>query len=108
MHPCAAAGCRILATEMHEGRIALPELLDDLAAEGLSRVMVEGGAATAAAFLAEGLVDQIGIFEGPIEIGREAGVAAPDLAPYLADFVAAGKASFGEDRYTEYLRPLKV
>ncbi len=31
-----AAGCRILATETHDGRIALPELLDDLAAQGIA------------------------------------------------------------------------
>ena len=41
------AGARLLATETYDGRVALPELLEDLAAQGMSSVLVEGGAATA-------------------------------------------------------------
>ena len=63
------AGIGFLATETFEGRVALPELLEDLAARGLSSVMVEGGAETARAFLDDGLVDRIVLFSGEAEIG---------------------------------------
>ena len=56
------AGARFLATETFDGRVALPELLEDLAAKGMSSVLVEGGAATAKYFLDEGLVDRIALF----------------------------------------------
>jgi diaminohydroxyphosphoribosylaminopyrimidine deaminase/5-amino-6-(5-phosphoribosylamino)uracil reductase len=39
----AAHGVDFIACETHDGRIALPELLEDLAARGLSSVFVEGG-----------------------------------------------------------------
>ncbi len=59
-----------------DGRVALPELLEDLAAQGMSSVLVEGGAATARYFLDEGLVDRIVLFRGAVVIG-EGGIAAP-------------------------------
>ncbi|NTS29939.1 bifunctional diaminohydroxyphosphoribosylaminopyrimidine deaminase/5-amino-6-(5-phosphoribosylamino)uracil reductase RibD [Phyllobacterium sp. BT25] len=101
----AAAGCRILATETDCGATALPELLEDLAAQGLSTVMVEGGAAVATSLLDENLVDRIALFEGAVVIGSEAGVAGPDLNPHIArDFKQLNEFRFGEDRYREYVR----
>jgi diaminohydroxyphosphoribosylaminopyrimidine deaminase/5-amino-6-(5-phosphoribosylamino)uracil reductase len=38
-----SAGVRILAAELYDGRLALPEFLEDLAGQGISTVMVEGG-----------------------------------------------------------------
>ena len=38
------AGVRFIGTETHEGGVALPELLEDLAALGMASVLVEGGA----------------------------------------------------------------
>ena len=70
------AGVRFLATETFEGRVALPELLEDLAAHGISSVMVEGGAETVRAFLEDGLVDRIVLFRGEVEIGAD-GIASP-------------------------------
>ena len=40
-----ASGAHWLPCEIYEGHVALPELLDDLAATGIQSVMVEGGAA---------------------------------------------------------------
>ena len=65
----ASAGATTLGTELYDGRIALPELLEDLSARGIATLMVEGGAEVARAFLDEGLVDRIGLFQGPSEIG---------------------------------------
>ncbi|MGH6773978.1 bifunctional diaminohydroxyphosphoribosylaminopyrimidine deaminase/5-amino-6-(5-phosphoribosylamino)uracil reductase RibD [Brucella tritici] len=99
-----AAGCRILATEAYDCRIALPELMDDLAAQGISSVLVEGGAGVAKSFLEEGLVDRLAIFRSPIEIGPEHGVAVDGLETHIADkFKILRQARYGDDAYAEYL-----
>ncbi|MBB2970465.1 diaminohydroxyphosphoribosylaminopyrimidine deaminase/5-amino-6-(5-phosphoribosylamino)uracil reductase [Mesorhizobium sp. RMAD-H1] len=98
------AGCRILATESINGRIALPELLEDLAAQGIATVMVEGGANVAEYFLSEGLVDRIALFEGPDAIGEEQGVAVSGLRSHMAGFSPSREARFGADRFTELTR----
>lgn len=99
-----AAGVEFLATEMAAGMIALPELLEDLAARGLSTLMVEGGAETARAFLADDLVDRIAVFQGPAPIG-EGGVASPlDRDHIPAGFRLFREARYGDDLYREYAR----
>lgn len=50
--------------EMESGRIALPELMDDLAAKGIQSILVEGGARIAESFLKDDLVDEIIIHIG--------------------------------------------
>ncbi len=45
-----AAGATFIGAEDDDGRIALPELLDDLAQRGLGTLMVEGGSAIARSF----------------------------------------------------------
>ena len=98
------AGVTILGTELHEGRIALPELLEDLAERGIVTLMVEGGAEVARAFLAEGLVDRLCLFEGPGQIGGE-GIASPILPTKVGpQFTALREERFGEDIYREYVR----
>ncbi|MBC8130942.1 MAG: bifunctional diaminohydroxyphosphoribosylaminopyrimidine deaminase/5-amino-6-(5-phosphoribosylamino)uracil reductase RibD, partial [Rhizobiaceae bacterium] len=76
--PFRAAGCDFIACEAEPGteRIALEEMLEDLAARGISSILVEGGAKTGAAFLAQGLVDRIILVEGEIVVGED-GVSAP-------------------------------
>jgi diaminohydroxyphosphoribosylaminopyrimidine deaminase/5-amino-6-(5-phosphoribosylamino)uracil reductase len=101
-----AAGCRILATETDCGATALPELLDDLAAQGILTLMVEGGATVARSFLQEGLVDRLARFQGPIAIGDGSGVAGPELHSHIArEFKLLRQYRFGDDRYSEYVRP---
>ncbi|MDD9909779.1 MAG: bifunctional diaminohydroxyphosphoribosylaminopyrimidine deaminase/5-amino-6-(5-phosphoribosylamino)uracil reductase RibD [Ahrensia sp.] len=69
-------GVTRLAAELHDGRIALPEMLEDMAADGVSSLMVEGGAAVAQSFLASSLVDSLALFTAPTVIGKE-GLASP-------------------------------
>jgi diaminohydroxyphosphoribosylaminopyrimidine deaminase/5-amino-6-(5-phosphoribosylamino)uracil reductase len=98
------AGIRFLATETFEGRVALPELLEDLAARGLSSVMVEGGAETARAFLDDGLVDRIVLLRGPVEIGSD-GIRSPvDEDSIPAGFELKRDWVFGKDRCQEWAR----
>lgn len=99
-----AHGVRFLATETHAGRIALPELLEDLAAQGVATVLVEGGAVTARAFLDDGLVDRIALFRGPRTIGA-GGIAAPfDPDDMPSGFRQVRTADYGADRYFEWVR----
>ena len=103
--PALDAGCEILPCELVGGRIALPELLDDLGARGVMSLLIEGGAAVAKSFMDEGLVDRLALFEGASAIGDSGAVASP-LLPQLAPpgFVAAGRWQFGEDTLYAYER----
>ncbi|WP_306118713.1 MULTISPECIES: bifunctional diaminohydroxyphosphoribosylaminopyrimidine deaminase/5-amino-6-(5-phosphoribosylamino)uracil reductase RibD [unclassified Roseitalea] len=95
----AARGVRIIASEAHDGRLALPELTEDLAAIGVASLLVEGGAAIASAFLAEGLVDRIALFDSDVAVGQ-GGVRAPLTAASLpAGFAVTRRAAYGADRF---------
>ncbi len=99
-----AAGVRILATEIHDGRVALPELFEDLAAQGIMSVLVEGGAALAKSLLAEALVDRIVLFSASMTIGG-GGIASPVTAQNVPDgFAQMRDDVFGGDRCTEWVR----
>ena len=98
-------GCEILPCETEDGRVALPELLEDMAAIGIHSVLVEGGARTARAFLDEGLVDELMLFTGGTAIGdAEELVASPVSNGHLAAFEKRETLALGEDRLTRYTR----
>ena len=59
IHPCL------------EWRGDLPDLLDELGADGVLQLMVEGGANTAAQFHAEGLVDRYVVYLAPAVFGGD-------------------------------------
>ena len=100
----AERGVGFISAELHEGRIALPELLEDLAAQGFLTLMVEGGAETARDFLDEGLVDRIALFTGPAAVGAD-GIASPVTpASVPSGYRLARRARFGDDLYHEYTR----
>lgn len=100
------AGVKFLATETYDGRVALPELLEDLGNQGMSRIIVEGGADTARAFLDEELVDRIALFYGPEAIGTD-GIAAPIGRDHIpAGFSLVREARFGEDSFAEWIREI--
>ncbi|MFN3764094.1 MAG: bifunctional diaminohydroxyphosphoribosylaminopyrimidine deaminase/5-amino-6-(5-phosphoribosylamino)uracil reductase RibD [Aliihoeflea sp.] len=97
-------GVGFIACDEHEGRIALPEFLEDLAARGVLTLLVEGGAETARQFLAEGLVDRLVLFVGPQPIGQ-GGIASPvDPAAIPAGFRLLRRDIFGADICFEYVR----
>lgn len=98
------AGVQCLAVETADGQVALPELTEDLAARGLSTLFVEGGAYTAAAFLAEGLVDKLCLFVAPRELGVDA-VASPVTPDSIPDgFHLVRRERYGQDDYFEYVK----
>ncbi|MBY8918770.1 bifunctional diaminohydroxyphosphoribosylaminopyrimidine deaminase/5-amino-6-(5-phosphoribosylamino)uracil reductase RibD [Nitratireductor rhodophyticola] len=100
----AEAGVDFLGVELHDGEIALPEFLEDLAARGVLTLMVEGGAFTARMFLEEGLVDRLALFTGPSKIGP-GGIAAPVDCDHIPEgFRLLREARFGDDVYLEYVK----
>ncbi|MFC5386386.1 bifunctional diaminohydroxyphosphoribosylaminopyrimidine deaminase/5-amino-6-(5-phosphoribosylamino)uracil reductase RibD [Aquamicrobium segne] len=97
-------GVRLIGTDVHDGRIALPELLEDLASLGMSSLMVEGGAAVARSFLEEGLVDRIVLFLGTVEVGAQ-GVPAPlDASRMPPGFQKTRQMRFDQDDYVEWVK----
>ncbi|MFZ1813409.1 MAG: dihydrofolate reductase family protein, partial [Rhizobiaceae bacterium] len=101
-----ARGCELLPCEMHEGRVALPELLEDLAARGIVSLLVEGGAGVARSFLEEGLVDALELFVSPVTLAPEgAAIRSPVTPDTVPDgFRLTGTWQFGEDRLHSYRR----
>lgn len=86
----------------------LPAVLRALAERGITRLMVEGGARVASAFLAAGLVDDIWLLQSPLTIGPD-GVAALGAQPLSAitqspRFKARATETLGADTLTIYGR----
>lgn len=100
----AEVGVQFLAVDTADGEVALPELVEDLAARGLSTLFVEGGAHTANAFLEDDLVDKLCLFVSPLELGAESVVApvTPEALP--EGFRLVREERFGEDQYFEYVK----
>lgn len=83
----AAAGVRMLpVAAAGDGRPALEAALKALAAEGLERIMVEGGGQVAASFLRGDLVDRIEWFRAPLLLGAE---GRPGIGPLALSELAA-------------------
>ncbi|MBL4890763.1 MAG: bifunctional diaminohydroxyphosphoribosylaminopyrimidine deaminase/5-amino-6-(5-phosphoribosylamino)uracil reductase RibD [Rhizobiaceae bacterium] len=93
--------CQLIACEIHEGQIALPELLDDLAEKGITSLMVEGGSKVATSFLADGLVDAIELFVGT-GAADEKPTDQAILSPVTLDNVPSGFCSVEE---WEFINP---
>ena len=102
----AALGVRFVACEAdpETGRIALPELMEDLAATGIGSILVEGGAETGASFLDADLVDRLILVTGEVTIG-EGGLAGPiDVVAARQRFSAGRTMRLGADRWYEFAR----
>ncbi|MEP1206010.1 MAG: bifunctional diaminohydroxyphosphoribosylaminopyrimidine deaminase/5-amino-6-(5-phosphoribosylamino)uracil reductase RibD [Rhizobiaceae bacterium] len=93
----ADLGVTLFAAESHEGRLALPEFVEDLANAGFSSLMVEGGAEVAASFLEHQLEDEIWLFTSGVTIGR-GGIASPLTANSLPNgYIASRTLQLGDD-----------
>ena len=103
----AAAGVEVIELPAGEsGEMDLREGLRQLAARGITRLLVEGGAHLAAALLRLGVVDRLAFFRGEIVIGGDGVPAAMPLGfATLAEaphFRRVGLARAGAD-LVEYL-----
>jgi diaminohydroxyphosphoribosylaminopyrimidine deaminase/5-amino-6-(5-phosphoribosylamino)uracil reductase len=103
------AGVRVLTVRaVGEDRPELKTVVETLAAEGLTRLFVEGGGQVAGSFLRCGLVDAIEWFRAPIVIGGEGrpGVGALAVAG-LSDaphFRRTEVREVGDDLWERYER----
>ena len=80
-------GVEILCLPGDQGRAPLRPLLEALGRRGVKHVLIEGGGQVAAAALAEGVVDKVLFFYGPLLLGSE---SRPMIGPLGIDRVAAG------------------
>ena len=100
----AHGAVRILRAESVDGHLALPEILEDLAATGLSSLMVEGGAKVAQSFLEAGLVDEIALFQSDKVVGDD-GIASPITeASVPQEFALDRSLQLGDDQLTIYYK----
>lgn len=84
-----------------DGRPAIAAVLERLAERGIGRLMVEGGAGVATAFLKAGLVDEIAWFRAPVVIGGD-GLSAVasiglDRLDLAAKWTPTGVETLGRD-----------
>jgi diaminohydroxyphosphoribosylaminopyrimidine deaminase / 5-amino-6-(5-phosphoribosylamino)uracil reductase len=80
-----AAGAKVIrvASSSTGPGVELPAALHALSEHGITRLLVEGGARTASAFVAGDLADEVWLLRGPGAIGAT-GVAALDALPLSA------------------------
>jgi riboflavin biosynthesis pyrimidine reductase len=62
-------GIEVIAIPTVEGRFAPDRILDALAARGLRRILIEGGAHTVSGFLSAGCLDRLHVLMAPIILG---------------------------------------
>ncbi len=73
-------GAEIIRLDCHENGIDPQDILDALAAHGLNRILVEGGARTIARFIDAGLVDHLHVAVAPLIIGSgPSGLSLPPI-----------------------------
>ncbi len=78
--PAKSHGADVIRVRKGEGGLDPQEILDALAARGLRRILVEGGARTIARFIEAGLVDRLHVAIAPLIIGSgPAGIALPPI-----------------------------
>jgi diaminohydroxyphosphoribosylaminopyrimidine deaminase/5-amino-6-(5-phosphoribosylamino)uracil reductase len=82
--PLTAAGAEVICTQLVGGEIWLPAVLEALVARGITRLLVEGGPATWAAFSRGGLIDEAVLFHA----------RAPDSAAMSSDAAMAAAARY--------------
>ena len=79
-HALEASGAEVLLTSLdRSGRVVLPEALDALAAHGVKRLLVEGGAKVLTSFLQAGLAARAAIEIAPLWLGAPATPALGEL-----------------------------
>ena len=103
-----ALGVEILRVPAAEGKLDLHATLRALAAQGVTRLLVEGGPTVAASFLRAGLVDEFVLLRAPQEIGADgiAAVEGESLDAILASgrFRSLGTDTLGADSVETFER----
>ena len=101
------AGVRHFAAEDFDGRIALPEMLEDMAEMGIASLMVEGGARLAQSFLMLDRIDRLVLFTAPdtIAAASHARVQSPIHRDNVPDHLECiRELRLGDDRLSIFER----
>ncbi len=80
------AGARIFRIAEIAGELWLPGVMEALVAEGITRLLVEGGPMTWAAFSRSGLIDEAVMFQARAQTGRT--LPDPAVVQLLGQFIA--------------------
>jgi diaminohydroxyphosphoribosylaminopyrimidine deaminase/5-amino-6-(5-phosphoribosylamino)uracil reductase len=99
-------GCKVFRVDETQGRLDLDEVLKILAAEGITRLMLEGGPTVAAAFAAADLVDEAVLLRSPKVVGDD-GIAPLEgmkLETLTGKLTSRGKEQLGADTIEIYER----
>jgi diaminohydroxyphosphoribosylaminopyrimidine deaminase/5-amino-6-(5-phosphoribosylamino)uracil reductase len=99
-------GLKVFRVDETNGKLDLEQVLKTLAAQGITRLMVEAGPRVAASFVGSGLVDEVALLRGPKEIG-EGGLDALDgmaLSALTDGMTARGTEQLGPDSLELYGR----
>ncbi|NND49168.1 MAG: bifunctional diaminohydroxyphosphoribosylaminopyrimidine deaminase/5-amino-6-(5-phosphoribosylamino)uracil reductase RibD [Rhizobiales bacterium] len=103
----ARAGVKLIdVTGAPSGRLDIAAVLSTLARQGITRLLVEGGAQMAQSLIGADLADQIVIFEAPVTLGPRAvpalGHAARDMLADETRFVLVSSDRLGPDTMRAY------
>jgi diaminohydroxyphosphoribosylaminopyrimidine deaminase/5-amino-6-(5-phosphoribosylamino)uracil reductase len=103
-----AAGAQVIRVASTPSGLDVSEVLHTLAARGITRLLIEGGARLASSFVVAGLIDEFCLLRGAEAIGVD-GVAALDAMPLSAitqssAFRVRASESLGPDTLTVYER----
>jgi diaminohydroxyphosphoribosylaminopyrimidine deaminase/5-amino-6-(5-phosphoribosylamino)uracil reductase len=99
-------GVRVFRVPEQNGKLDLAAVLQMLADEGITRLMVEGGPRVAASFMSAGLIDEAVLLHGPMTIGQE-GIAPLEgmtLDALTGAMKLVDEEQFGPDRMQHYER----
>jgi len=98
-----ALGCRIMPCPLgDDGKIALPQMLAMLLAEGIKSVLIEGGGAIISAFNQQNLPNQLILARGSVIIGAD-GDKMPDFSGQTG-YEKQAEALIGADKAAVFLR----
>lgn len=108
-----AAGAHVfhLPTQDHQPGLDLTAVLHTLSEQGITRLLVEGGAKVASSFLKAGLADEFWLFQGRKDVGSD-GLSALE-GQKLETVIASGWRAdetemFGDDTLTVYRRAVSA
>ena len=74
-------GVEVVTLPAPDGRFEPHDVLDALAARGMRRILIEGGADTVSRFLGAGCLDRLHVMVAPIILGSgRAGLVLPPIA----------------------------
>ena len=99
-------GCKVFRVDDTNGKLDLNAMLKELAAQGITRLMVEGGPTVAASFVEADLIDQAVLLRGEKAIGAD-GIDAIEGMPLTAlseRLQSTGSEQLGPDTLETFAR----